>query len=588
MLGALLFSAILAYPGLHTKPCPIGGVPATCGSLTVYEDRAAQRGRTIDLHFVLLHAKHRTGHVLAFNPGGPGASSTDSAPAVAAGQFFGEFTTLRDTYDVLLLDNRGTGLSAQQPCDFAPRARPAEYFRQVFPDAEVKKCRARLAVHANLSLYSTAVANDDLADVATALGYKKIVLDGGSYGTRMYLAFARQHPGRVESIVLRGVVPPHFVILPLQMAGGLQISLTNLIAHCKADQTCSAQFPDFGPHFAAVNARFAGGPLAVPVRNDATQQIQTVRLSHEVFVERIRQALYDPQTAAYIPIIIEHAYSGDYAPLARLVDEISQEFANTQANGLNLSVSCAEDLPFVTEAAIQSSSAGTIEGDARVRAQQRACRMWNVKPVPRSFIDPVRSRLPMLLISGTDDPASPAKYAEEALPYLPNARLLLIKGGSHESDSPCVDKTADRFVRARSAARLDLAGCGNSYKRAPFATTLREYQLGSAGDPALTQRFRGLVQQMMTGTIDRAQLDPAVSKEFSDAMLRQFAAATPVAQGHRVSVHFELRSRGVRRDVYGRPRRSHRSIRYLALASTCSTACSIGGDIEMMAGTCVP
>ena len=110
MLGAFLLSAVLAYPGLHTKPCPIGPVQATCGSLTVFEDRAAQRGRTIDLHFVLIHAKHRTGHVLAFNPGGPGASSTQVAGAVAGGQFFGEFTTLRDKYDVLLLDNRGTGL----------------------------------------------------------------------------------------------------------------------------------------------------------------------------------------------------------------------------------------------------------------------------------------------------------------------------------------------------------------------------------------------------------------------------------------------------------------------------------------------
>jgi hypothetical protein len=84
--------------------------------------------------------------------------------------------------------------------------------------------------------------------------------------------------------------------------------------------------------------------------------------------------LYFPGDTAYIPVTIEHAYRGDYTPLAEMVDQMALRFGNIDATGLNLSVTCAEDIPFITEDAVKRASAGTFEGDSRVRAQQRACR----------------------------------------------------------------------------------------------------------------------------------------------------------------------------------------------------------------------
>lgn len=521
----LLSVLLLTMPRLEAHPCVIGAhrVPAQCGTFTVYENRAVKQGRTIPLHFILLKAEHPSGHAIAFNPGGPGASATADAAILADGAAYRELLTLRDRYDVLFLDVRGTGKSAPQHCDFAPLARPELYFRQLWPDSIVKRCRERLAAKANLNLYSTVEAADDLDDLRAALGYKKIVLDGGSYGTTLYLAYARQHPARVESIILRGMAPPHFYLVPLPMADGFQSAMTNLIAECKVDVTCKHRYPRFAQHFAAVARRFELRAVPLVIRNDANDRLEAVRLSREVFFDRLRDALYDPATAAYVPIVIEHAYADDYAPLGQLIDQMAQKMVKTQADGLNLSVTCAEDVPFITGQVLRRASIHTWEGDARVRAQQRACRFWNVGAVPARFDEPVSSKAPILVISGTDDPATPPSYAREALKYLPNARIMLVQGASHQTDTTCIDAVADRFVRAGTSKALNLTTCAKAYHRPPFATSLREYRLGTAGSAALTARFRRLVEQMIRGHLDRAQLEPALSRELSQQVMKQLA-----------------------------------------------------------------
>ncbi len=472
MPAAVLIAALSGH--LHTWPCTAGQarVPSTCGTYTVYENRAARSGRTIELRFILIKAEHPSNRVIAWNPGGPGASSTAAADAIADGGFPRELTALRDRYDVLLLDNRGTGKSAPQLCDFTPADRPELYFMRLWPDALVRSCRARLARTANLSVYTTSIAADDLDDLRAALGYPQLVLDGGSYGTRFYLDYARRHPASVESIVLDGVVPPGLLIIPLQDARGAQDAMTRVIAECRADRACNAHFPALRPRFAALVRRFDHGPLRVPLDDATSKRVRLVRLSKEVFADRLRQLLYRPETAAYAPFIIDRAYLGDYAPLATMVERVTQGLAQELAEGLNLSVTCAEDIPFITESDVAHTSANSFEGDLRVRAQQRACRIWNVKPAPTSFVEPVRTDAPILMISGTDDPTSPPAFAQAALRYLPNARILLIRNAGHGTETLCGDRLIVEFIRARSAKGLDLKSCASEYHRPPFATSM--------------------------------------------------------------------------------------------------------------------
>jgi len=442
-----------------------------CGTFGVYEDRSAQSGRIISLRFVVLKAKRPTRRAIAMIAGGPGESAVGFAPLIADGVFEKELRSLRDTYDVLFVDNRGMGASNPSKCNFTPAADPASYFRQLWPDGSVAACRQRLAASTDLNAYNTNNAVDDLDEVRGALGYPKLVLLGGSYGTFFSLIYIRRHAEHVESAVLDGVAPPHFQPMPGEPQGA-QTAMDGLIAKCRRDNVCSAHFPAFAQHFDALVRRLNRGPISVEAKNLATKQMHTVSLSKEVFVDQLRHVLYDPEGASYVPYVIERAYEMDYAPLARLIQLSSVGFSMDLDEGAYLSYSCAEFMPFLSGEEVKTAAAHSFTGDLRIRAQRRACSIWNVQAMPPSFNDPVRSELPVLIVSGSDDPATPARYGAAALRYLPNARQVIVQGAEHVTETACTDRLMVQFVRARSAKGLNVSQCKAAFTPPRFATSL--------------------------------------------------------------------------------------------------------------------
>ncbi len=459
---------------LSLHPCTIGEsrLAARCGTFNVFENRAARSGRVIALNMIFVPARHASHRAIFWNPGGPGASATGYATYIVDGDFQRELMILRDTYDVVFVDNRGTGGSHAFGCDAFPPAHPELYYRQLVPDAPLEACRRWLTLTTDLNQYGTDAAADDLDDVRSALGYTKIVLDGDSYGTEFFLDYARRHPAHVESMVLQGVAPPHYLIIPLEDASGAQRAFENLAAACESDHLCHTKFPEFRAHFAALARRFDAGPERISVVNAVTKSRVTVLLSKEVFADRLRQTLYSEDGASYVPYATERAYAGDYGPLAAIVEFATDNFGRGLDLGLNLSVTCAEDIPFISPADVARTSAGTFEGDARVRSQQHACAIWNVRRAPAAFQDPVRTTAPVLMISGSDDPATPPNYATEALASMPNGRQILIPNASHDSELACADALIARFVVTRNARALDIGRCAGSARRPPFATSM--------------------------------------------------------------------------------------------------------------------
>src|SRR5688572_3267013 len=85
-------------------------VPAELGKLWVRENRSGSSGRLIQLAFVRLKSTaERPGSPIVFLAGGPGA------PGIGMGRvpvYFRLFQQLRAVSDVILLDQRGLGMSS--------------------------------------------------------------------------------------------------------------------------------------------------------------------------------------------------------------------------------------------------------------------------------------------------------------------------------------------------------------------------------------------------------------------------------------------------------------------------------------------
>ena len=432
---------------------------AKCASLRVFENREKHLGRQITLSIVVLPAKERNAAAIFELSGGPGQSAIDDVPFVAQ-----QFQELRRSHDLVFVAQRGTRYSHQLQCPLY--VDPATYFRELFPSAPLQVCRARLARFADLNEYGTSIAADDLDDARSALGYDKIELYGGSYGTEAAQVYARRHPAHVRAILLESVATTNFLV-PLPYARGAQRALDQLFAACAAESECRRAFPSLRSHFATLLNRFGRSGLHVKLGG------RNLTLSHDVFVDRLRQLLYSPQIARMVPIVIEDAYSGNAQPLATALDLITKSFADSLSWGMSMSVNCSEDDAFITPAAALAAGRNTFLGTARTAAQHRACLTWHVKPAPRSYLEPVRSNAPILMLSGSDDPATPPQYALTQLRYYPNGRVISIPHGGHDNETSCLDRIRVAFLGSADAKAVD-ARCIEAFRRPPFILTDKE------------------------------------------------------------------------------------------------------------------
>jgi pimeloyl-ACP methyl ester carboxylesterase len=449
------------------KPCRLAGIDEElfCGNLTVFEDRETRTGRTIDLNVVVLPAldQKEKAEPLFDLAGGPGASSTDRADFYA-----GPGKDYRRRHDVVCVDQRGTGKSNRLAI---PREKtPSYYLSEMFPIDYVKEMRHALEQRADLTKYTTSIAMDDLDDMRTWLGYDRINLFGASYGTQAALVYMRRHPEHLRGVILLGVAPTDLK-MPLHHSEAAARAMDLLLGECEEDARCNAAFPQIRDDWKNVLAQLEQQPARVEYSPPGNATPMTVEIQRDVFGEKIRTWMYGRDKAARIPLIVHHAAGGDFAPF--LQQAIQPSIPDFVADGAYLSVTCAEDVPFINQEEAAKLTAGNPFGNYRVFQQTRACAMWPRGEIPTDFLQPVHSNAPVLIFSGNIDPVTPPKYGEEVAKYLPNSRHVIVPEAGHGmdglSDQECVDRLIIEFMDNGSAKDLDTS-CVERMAPPPFVT----------------------------------------------------------------------------------------------------------------------
>jgi pimeloyl-ACP methyl ester carboxylesterase len=449
------------------RPCWLAGIDEElfCGKLTVFEDRETRAGRKIDLNIVVLPAvNQRTKTEPLFDlAGGPGASSAD-----AAGFYAGPGKVYRRRHDVVCADQRGTGQSNRLA--ITREKTPQYYVSEMYPIDYVKQMRHALEQHADLTKYTTSIAMDDLDDVRAWLGYDRISLFGGSYGTRAALVYMRRHPDHVRSAILLAVAPTDLK-MPLHHSESGARAMDLLLGECERDPPCHTAFPQIRDDWKNVLEQLEKQPARVEYSPPGKDTRTTVEIQRGVFGEKIRSWMYGRDKAARIPLIVHHAANDDFAPF--LQQAIAPSIPDFVADGMYLSVTCAEDIPFITSEEAAKLTAGNPFGNYRVFQQMRACGMWPRGEIPTDFHEPVSSNVPVLIFSGNMDPVTPPNYGEEVARHLPNSRHVVIPEAGHGvdglTDSDCIDRITLEFLDKGDATNLDVS-CVQRMAPPPFVT----------------------------------------------------------------------------------------------------------------------
>ncbi|HWK88527.1 MAG TPA: hypothetical protein VNP72_00980, partial [Longimicrobium sp.] len=169
---AVLAGAVLAHaaaagaqtPAFEPRPCSPELEGARCGTVQVPENRAAP-GRMLALKVVVYPARSAAPakEAIAFFSGGPGTAVTGGANWEARAH-----DSVRDTRDLLFVDQRGTGGSAPLQCALRDTANPQSYLDDFLPPAAVARCKEELSRVADLTRYGFADLAHDTEAVRKA------------------------------------------------------------------------------------------------------------------------------------------------------------------------------------------------------------------------------------------------------------------------------------------------------------------------------------------------------------------------------------------------------------------------------------
>ncbi|MDH3222914.1 MAG: alpha/beta hydrolase, partial [Gemmatimonadota bacterium] len=235
----------LALPALAAGQVVWGSCPqdlgadGRCGWAQVPLDPARAAGPTLEIRVIVLPA---TGEAkeepVLFFPGGPGQATTALIPMATQ-----VFAAARETRDFVFIGQRGAGESAPLGCDIDVAGNPHWAFGHLWVVEEIRRCRAEVPAGRDPRLFTTREYVADIDAVLDDLEYGRVLLWGGSGGTRTATAYLREHPDRVVGAVLDGVVPIDYA-LPLRFAATLEEAWRRVVADCGAQPECAAAFPD--------------------------------------------------------------------------------------------------------------------------------------------------------------------------------------------------------------------------------------------------------------------------------------------------------------------------------------------------------
>ena len=424
-------TSIMVYqPVFETAPCafPVpSGYSSVCGYLVVPENRNRPDRPFIRLHVAIF--RNRSGLTVT-DPvvhlaGGPGSSSLD----VARYMFGRGLDAILGQRDFILFDQRGTGYS--QPRLDCPerssitgmlleRGLSAPDNDQLILDA-FRRCRDRLVGQGiDLSAYHSAASAADLNDLRIALGYEKLNLYAVSYGTRLALTLMRDHPEAVRSAVLDSAYP-------------LQVNLYTALA-LNADRAFNVFFasdPDLRVIFYQLVDQLNANPVYIDLFAGGTEY--SVRVDGSLLIDVLFVGLYNPAVTASMPQMIYDVQQGDYDILR---ERLALYFDTSSALGIQVSVQCAEELPFnapeeayALASNIQPQLAAFYP--ASVQSLFAVCREWtNAIPNPRENL-PVSSDIPALILAGDHDPITPPDWGRMVAQDLSRAYFHEFPGHGH-------------------------------------------------------------------------------------------------------------------------------------------------------------
>jgi pimeloyl-ACP methyl ester carboxylesterase len=460
--GAMLVASMTVGAQAPSKPSKVAPSPAA-GSLFLYPERirlkdggyvSAERGILFvpanrkdpksDVIGIEIYRFRRTSAASPNTPpifrlnGGPDYPGLERSVSIP-GYFEREIRPYLDASDFVVIGQRGIGSSkpttlCERPAPVAVDAGPeaiAESQREA-----ARKCQQYWKdVGLDYRGLTVPQAAADVDDTRKALGYKKIQLWGGSFGSHWSVAVMRYYPQFIERVVLRGLEGPDFTY---DSPAGVWNALTRIASTADTATALKGKIPPGGlaSAFKTVIDRVEKNPVVVTL-TDSSGNATRVRVDGDA-VRNI--AVAAPRVW---PAMVIAMYNGDYTVAARaaLADrrQMGIETASYYMLDCGSGITHARDLRILAEP--EAKYVGGRNDEYRA-----VCPLWPSNN-GEEFRTNFRTAIPTVMVQGNWDTSTPMENSLDMKPFFVNSKYVLVKGGSHGS-----------LVEARAASEVFARG----------------------------------------------------------------------------------------------------------------------------------
>lgn len=411
----------------------VGGaaIPCEMGRMKVPENRLNPKSREIEVAVVRLRAKTpNPGPPTVYLDGGPGSSAIGLSQAPI---YFQAFEKLREIGDVILLDQRGVGLSRPRLAYPSQIPIPPDFYETEEAFLNFWTARAKEALGfftkdpgADPAGYNTEQSADDVNDIRRALGADKIRILGFSYGTHLGLSVIRRHGDHLAGAVLIGTEGPDDTLKP-PLNGDKQID--NIAREVANDPELSKKIPDFKALVKACMQKLEQEPATVTLKTaqgDKEFKVGKYGLQHLIFRD-----LGDTNDIPYFPLGFYGISQGNYQMLQALAQKRYSQYAPGTPL-MTLLVDYSSGSSPEREKLIEGQASQAIFGNAMNFMDVPGATL-GIPTLPPSFRAPIKSSVPTLFLSGDLDWNTFPEQAEAVRKGFPNSTHIVVKRAGHES-----------------------------------------------------------------------------------------------------------------------------------------------------------
>jgi pimeloyl-ACP methyl ester carboxylesterase len=439
------------------------GVPAgaECGMLSVPVDYSKPDGEVAQIAMIRFKATGQKIGSLVVNPGGPGKSGIEAAASMAPTLP----SSVREGFDLVGFDPRGVAKSTPAVwCNSDAdndrlRADPTvEYTQEGVDHIEkenkefVQRCVDKVGKEF-LANSGTANVVKDLDAIRAALGDPKLTYLGYSYGTRIGSLYAEAHPDKVRAMILDGALDPNAdqIEANVRQAAAFQKAFDNFAADCATRPDC----PLGTDPAKAVDVYHS---LVNPLVEHPAATKDPRGLSYNDAIVGTILPLYSPTMWHFLTEALHELTNGTGDEMLWLADMYMGRDSKghyDNSTDVRVAVNCM-DKPHITD------RAEVVDADRRTRAAAPfmsygeftglapldTCAFWPIPATGNQHEINVKGLPPILVVSTTNDPATPYKAGVDLAQQL-GGTLVTFDGTQHTvvfQGNTCVDDIAARYL----------------------------------------------------------------------------------------------------------------------------------------------